>query len=44
MVGPLVITGTAISLGFVGWLILGARFVLAAAGVTIIAHRAARAA
>jgi len=44
MVGPLVITWTAISLGFVGWLILGAMFLLAAAGVTIIAHRAARAA
>jgi MFS family permease len=43
MVGPLVITWTAISLGFVGWLILGAMFLLAAAGVTIIAHRAARA-
>jgi hypothetical protein len=42
-VGPLVITWTAISLGFVGWLILGAMFLLAAAGVTIIAHRAARA-
>jgi MFS family permease len=42
MVGPLVITWTAITLGFVGWLILGAMFLLAAGGVTVIAHRAAR--
>lgn len=41
MVGPLVITWTAISLGFVGWLILGGMFLLAALGVTVIAHRAA---
>jgi MFS family permease len=44
MVGPLIITWTAISLGFAGWLILAAMFLLAAAGVTIIAYRAAGAA
>ena len=43
MVGPLVITWTAIQLGFAGWLILGAMFLTAAFGVTIIARRAARA-
>ena len=31
-----------VGVGFAGWLILGAMFLLAAAGVTIIAHRAAR--
>jgi MFS family permease len=43
MVGPLIITWTAISLGLLGWFLLAAMFLLAAAGVTIIAHRAARA-
>jgi MFS family permease len=43
MVGPLIITWTAISLGLLGWCLLAAMFLLAAAGVTIIAHRAARA-
>ncbi len=42
MVGPLVITWTAISLGFAGWLILAAMFLLSALGVTVIARRAAR--
>jgi len=42
MVGPLIITWTAITLGFVGWVILAAMFLVAAAGVTIIARRAAR--
>jgi MFS family permease len=43
MVGPLIITWTAITLGLFGWFLLAAMFLLAAAGVTIIAHRAARA-
>ncbi len=43
MVGPLLITWTAISLGMVGWLILAAMFLVAAAGVTVIAYRAAAA-
>ncbi len=43
MVGPLVITWTAIQLGFAGWLILGAMFLAAAIGVTVIARRAGRA-
>jgi MFS family permease len=42
MVGPLILTWTALGLGFAGWLILAAMFLLAAAGVTVIAHRAAR--
>jgi MFS family permease len=42
MVGPLILTWTALSLGFAGWLMLAAMFLLAAAGVTVIAHRAAR--
>ncbi|OJX66177.1 MAG: hypothetical protein BGO94_04495 [Micrococcales bacterium 72-143] len=42
MVGPLLITWTAISMGFAGWLILAAMFLLAALGVAVIAHRAAR--
>jgi len=42
MVGPIVITWTAISLGLVGWVILAAMFLMAAVGVTVIAHRAAR--
>jgi hypothetical protein len=44
MVGPLVITWTAIRLGLLGWLILAAMFLIAAAGVAVIAHRSARAA
>ncbi|MFT4283719.1 MAG: MFS transporter [Protaetiibacter sp.] len=42
MVGPLLITWTAISMGLAGWLILAAMFLLAALGVAVIAHRAAR--
>lgn len=42
MVGPIVITWTAITLGLIGWIILAVMFLLAAAGVTLIAHRAAR--
>jgi MFS family permease len=42
MIGPLILTWTALSLGLAGWLILAAMFLLAAAGVTVIAHRAAR--
>src|SRR5690606_12692562 len=44
MVGPLIITWTAISLGLLGWLLLAARVLLAAAGVPIPAPPAARAA
>lgn len=43
MVGPVVITWTAIGLGFAGWLILAAMFLLSAFGVAVIARRAARA-
>lgn len=42
MVGPFLITWTAISMGFAGWLILAAMFLAAALGVTVIARRAAR--
>lgn len=38
---PLVITATALNLGLLGWLILALMFVLAAAGMTAIAVRAA---
>lgn len=40
--GPLVITVTALDLGFPGWVILAAMFLLSALGMTAIAFRAAR--
>lgn len=39
---PLVVTGTALNLGLPGWGILAAIFLLSAAGMTVIAIRAAR--
>lgn len=42
MIAPAVVTMTAINLGTVGWAILAAMFGAAAAGVVIIARRAAR--
>jgi hypothetical protein len=40
---PLVVTATALNLGMAGWGILAAIFLLSAAGMTVIAIRAARA-
>jgi MFS family permease len=40
---PLVVTATALNLGMAGWGILAAMFLLSAAGMTVIAIRAARA-
>lgn len=42
MVGPLVITLTALDNGLPGWILLGAIFLASALGVTAIAYRAAR--
>ncbi|TPW95861.1 MFS transporter [Schumannella luteola] len=42
MVGPVVITATALTLGFLGWVILAVMFLAAAFGVAAIAFRAAR--
>jgi hypothetical protein len=39
---PLVVTGTALNLGLPGWAILAVIFLLSAAGMTVIAIRAAR--
>ncbi|MEZ5190089.1 MAG: hypothetical protein R2717_03835 [Schumannella sp.] len=41
-VGPIVITATALDLGFPGWAMLGGMFLLSALGMTAIAFRAAR--
>jgi MFS family permease len=42
LASPLVVTATALTLGFWGWVILGGIFLASALGITAIAYRAAR--